>query len=303
MKSDTKLNIPYSVHPEIAGIEGLHNLINETYSKVMVERMGSFEGQVDACDRISKMIENRLFDNGWKPVNFCFEEEIDNVGIVRFNVSVEDRLPNGFEVMGSKDVESDGSFSIDLRISSSLRNVPNISATIAHELMHCFQQTLERVDGVSENSMITYMLSIDAFHSAPDLFSYMFFYGLYLCHSIETKANVSCVANYLRSIFDGKESEVRTIDIQKALMYCDQYNSYVRILSFTEKPVVTGKGLEYIKRIMTGMVRNPYNGQFVRLYETDKFDVDKFVKSNIRTMNGICKKTIDKMLKNTALWK
>ena len=63
-----------------------------------------------------------------------------------------------------------------------------------------------------------------------------------------------------------------------------------------------GRDKEYVAFCLTNPMKNPYNEQNVLLYAKENFNVDVFIEKNTKNICKICKKTMNKMLKNVMIF-
>lgn len=87
--------------------------------------------------------------------------------------------------------------------------------------------------GVNKESMLLYCNLMDFMSSANPIsrFSMYFFYGLYMCFSIERKANISSLSNYLKEYFkDGFKTNNHLKEFTTVLHDNDKYKEYQDIM-------------------------------------------------------------------------
>jgi hypothetical protein len=276
----------------------------EKVKKLMVEAYGSFPEQYDSVKKISDeivlKIEKKEFIKKDGYFLISITENVIGIGEVNISVRWYDNK-YGDKVVYGKRV---GKNNIELSIYAGEVVYYNLSSTIAHEIMHCFQDTLPKVKGVNEKSIFLYSHVLEFYQNAPSSLVANFFYGLYICYSFEASANISSVANYISSFFNGKKN-MTTIEMQKALYKFDKYQDYDEIYkSLVNKSYIdfSEDDIRYIERCMTNKLHNYVTDNMECIYDRNKFNVEKFINSNIKNIVNICRTTIDKMWKNTMLY-
>ena len=125
---------------------------------MLVESYGSFEGQYDLVNDVTEKII-KLLSNGdcqinenLKHVNFI-EKEDSHIGVVEYDIYWYFKERNSEEVKGKRTVGADGHQIVELTINYDGIHLSELSSTIAHEIMHCFQTYLPKVNGVNDGSM------------------------------------------------------------------------------------------------------------------------------------------------------
>lgn len=249
---------------------------------IISEEKGSYSGQFEKAERIAKeLLKNGYKDSEYEEDGYSYVLKLDNNAIA----------PSRGSTVGNV---------VNIVINPSVVRLSNITSTIAHELMHVFQQGLKKVDGISENSMFLYSYLISFANQAYSRFSYLFFYGIYFCFSIERKANVSSVANYLKSCIGDKNK--CSEDIENALLDCDKYEPYVRFYEFFSHAKPTQQDIAYIRDCMTRELKNPFNGKVESIYDGLTFNTEKFVNQNVQQIMKYSNDTIKKMHKNAMIF-
>ena len=276
----------------------------EKVKKLLVEAYGSFPGQYESVERISDNIILRiekkeyLKENGYYLVSVI--GNVVGVGDVKvivkwYNNKYGDKIVYGRRI---------GKNTVELSVYAGEVVYYNLSSTIAHEIMHCFQDTLPNVKGVNEKSMFLYSHILEFYQNAPSSLVANFFYGLYICYSFEASANISSVSNYISGFFK-KRKDITTIEMQKALHKFDKYQDYDEVYkSLVNKSFIdfTDDDIEYIEQCMTNKLHNYVTNSMESIHDKNNFNVKKFINSNIKNIVNICKNTLDKMWKNTMLY-
>jgi len=275
-------------------------LINEAY--------GSFPGQYDNCKEIAEKLIEKVKNKEYKQFATTFLTTItDNSSIFGKVIYYLNFHFTGFDdnmdIRGERKYDSSGNTIITLYAEGLNVNNPDLSGTLGHEIMHCFQDKLKRVKGTNERSMTLYQYLMQFASAAPSVIVEEFFYGMYLCFFIEQAANISSISNYLEQYFKNKPyDKITTEDIVDAVKENKKYQQYAETLSILQNDLWTKKDKEYVFNCMTRMLENPYTKEYIRLFEPETFDVDTFINKNIQNICKICKETKDKMLKNTTIF-
>lgn len=291
-----------------------NKILSERYSftkrkdavqKMLNEAYGSIPGQFECAENIVE----KLFSITPTTINGIKTTEIEDNLVGVGNIYIISKWHNAFSpyetsVKGKREYIN-GKPTIILDIYEKEQIPFELKTTIAHEIMHCFQDKLPKIKGVSKSSMILYNYLLQFFNFAPTQFSQMFFYGLYICYHIETSANISSISNFMTTYFKDKKKEtITTEEFQEALHKCDKYKIYEDVLNtlINLKPSQIDKS--YITQKMTGTFFDFYNdNEPIRLYNKNIFNVDSFIKQNTKNIIKICKETMSKMQKNIMLYK
>ena len=276
--------------------------------KMLNEAYGSIPGQFESVEIIAKKIFDLLYSSSYDKTsvkNIETEHQFKGIGKIKIK-STWYNLPSPYEKsVKAKKVYDNKVPLIVLEIYYQNELPYEIETTIAHEIMHCFQDTLPKVKGVNEKSMILYRYLPEMFNFAPSYFSRMFFYGLYICYHIEVSANVSSISNFMKRYFKDKKIEtITTKEFQEALYKCDKYKIYEDVLNVLTNVQPTQKDKEYIFQKITGTFFNFFkNNEPINFYNKETFNVNKFIQENTNNIIKICKETISKMQKNIMLYK
>jgi hypothetical protein len=273
--------------------------------KMLNEAYGSIPGQFECAENIVKKLFSPIPTtiNGVKTTKI--EDNMVGVGNICviakwYNIS----SPYEKSVKGERKYINDVP-TIILEIYEKEQIPYEIETTIAHEIMHCFQDVLPKVKGIDENSMILYRYLPEMFNFAPSYFSRMFFYGLYICYHIEVSANVSSISNFIEKYFKNRKTKtITTKEFQEALHECDKYKIYEDTLNTLTNVKPSQKDKEYIFQKMTGTFFNFLNNnEPTKLYDKENFDVNKFIQKNVKNIIKVCKETIFRMQKNIMIYK
>ncbi len=62
----------------------------------------------------------------------------------------------------------------------------------------------------------------------------------------------------------------------------------------------TEEDKKYIQDCLTTPMKSPYNGEYVRLYDVESFDVNKFISANRRRIERKAEETLQRMQKNVV---
>ena len=277
-----------------------HKILNESY--------GSFPAQYQMAKSISKQLINKFVNKEYTRKGNNYTVTLVNnspsFGEVTYSLTwvYNEHVGNVKEVNGNSYYKDKKHF-VDLVATTKQLYKPEMVGTIAHEIMHVFQKTLDNVNGVNAKSMLIYQECLNYMDNAVNIFSEYFFYGLYICFSFETAANVSSVANYMESYFSNWDFlKITTKDYTKALKENQKYNNYKTVLDVltTFKPTIEDK--KYITQCMTTPIVSYIDGQMYSHYNNKNFNVDIFIEKNVKNICEICQKTMDKMFKNIMLF-
>ena len=273
--------------------------------RILDESYGSFKGQFASVKEISDLLSYRIVKNtlNTKSNNCEIEEDgnIVGVGKVHFKVIVEYNKMYNTTVRGC--TFSDGTEKcITLKVNVNKEDIVGelLSLTIAHEIMHCFQYGIKDIKGINEKSAILYSNVLKFYNLAPTIYSGYFFYGLYICFSIEVSANVSSISNYMDRYFNGR-LDLTTNEIMEALKKNEVYCNYLDMYNFFKDK--TSKSfskvdLNYIKDSLTTPMKDDRNGKYISIYDRDTFNVEKYVDITVKRLSTVCRYTMEKMKKN-----
>lgn len=280
-------------------------LRSKKIGKLITEAYGSFPGQFEAVEDIAENIVLKATDGDCEDKSgtkiIVVQKDVPGVGEVDVITRWKNAELGDTRVRGQKVNER----TIELNICAGDIVYYNLSTTIAHELMHCFQTGLSRVRGINEKSALLYSHLLEFYHNAPSPYVESLFFGLYICYDIETNANVSSAANYIEGVFKGKDkTTVTTKDIQLAFRNFDKYRDYAftgRFLKNTTLYDFSSDDISYVKKCLTGPV-NGMNGEDTAIFDKEKFNAEDFIENNRKRIVMICEKTIDRMWKNAMLY-
>ena len=272
---------------------------------LLKESYGSFPEQYNATKIIADDIINKIENNEYvdKGEFYLIKTKglIPFIGEVNFSVKWFERKYGDTIVRGVQRNEGNEIF-IDMVVYTPYIVNYNLSSTIAHEIMHCFQKKLNKVKGINEKSELLYYNLLSFYNNAPGRLSALFFYGLYICYNIEANANISSVSNYISDYFkDIDKNKITTKDIQIALNRFEKYSGYREIfdslkgksfLSFTEDDI------RYITKCLTNPMKDISSGQYKYYFLPEDFNVETFVNENIKIIVNISEKVLKKMNKN-----
>lgn len=285
-----------------------HILKSEKINRILSEAYGSFPGQYNACIKIADEIVLKAEKQEYISDKNCniiiVNGEIPNIGdikiITKWYVSkYGDTIVRGLKT-------TDEYPTIELTVYAGEITYYNLSSTIAHEIMHCFQQTLPKMKGVNDWSMLLYQHLLEFYNNAPSFLTSNFFYGLYICYAIETSANISSVSAYIKGRFKDKDKNtITTGHLQAALKKYEKYSDYVDVYSSLKDKNFfdfTDKDIEYITKCMTKPITNQLSNKSEALFSKEDFNVRKFIETNMKKIITISKDTIDKMWKNIMIY-
>jgi len=273
--------------------------------KILKESYGSFPGQYESV----KKLTDKIFDDFNNGENVRNDEttivetigDIEGVGKVKVvsNWTLDISF-KGKAVQGIRKYDENNMPVIELKIIWGGIARYKLITTVCHEIMHCFQDKLPKINGINEKSMILYRYLADFIKESNSEFTRYFFYGLYCSYSIEVSANISTIGNFMDKYFsDKKKSKIKTTEFQEALKYCDTYQIYVKILNKMTTLQPTESDKVYIKQCMTMPLVNFYNNNLsIQLYKPETFNVEKFIVQNRQKIIETSKKTLAKMNKN-----
>jgi len=293
-------------HEQFNNVDGKKRLFEyreEICQKLLDEAYGSFKGQYQSVKNIANEIlrkynNNEYIDDGKKII---IKTNGDVVGIGNINLIVYWCLFDGDSdvVSGKSTIDENNVLTIILNVKRGKTPYYNIVSTMAHEIMHCFQVKLPNVKDVNLNSMILYNYLPTFFSTAP-LFSYYFFYGMYITFFIERTANISSVSNFMEEYFKDKDkNKISTLEYQNAIKKCDKYQIYEEVLRNLKNVPIEAKDLEYIKNCLTSPFKNMYsNNEETYLYDKKTFNVQTYILKKKEEIIKICQETIEKMHKN-----
>ena len=271
--------------------------------KLLDESYGSFKGQYQSIKNITNEIirkyNNYEYISDGKKVIIKASGNVIGVGNV--NLFVYWSLFDGDTdiVSGESTVDDNNTLTVTLNVKKGKTPYYNISSTMAHEIMHCFQIKLPKVKDVNVNSMILYKYLPSFFRVAP-LFSYYFFYGMYITFFIERTANISSVSNFMEEYFKGKDKEtITTLEYQNAIEKCDKYQIYEEVLRNLKNIPIELKDVEYINKCLTRTFKNMYdNNKDIVLFNPQTFNVEVYISKKKEEIIKLCQETIEKMYKN-----
>lgn len=184
---------------------------DRTFKSIISEEKGSYPGQCEAAHEIAKRLI-RNFHNG---VPSIYSDGKTEYRLVSDYASYAPCKGSSFN-----DV-------VTITVNPALfYSKYDIESTVAHEIMHGFQCSLDKIDGVNRRSMFLYYYLLEFAHSTTLRFSSDFFYALYYVFPIERKANVSSISSFLREYFANRHP-TSAKDIQEVLKKCDKYREYV----------------------------------------------------------------------------
>lgn len=159
---------------------------------------------------------------------------------------------------------------------------------------------------VNKESMLLYCNLMDFMSSANPIsrFSMYFFYGLYMCFSIERKANISSLSNYLKEYFkDGFKTNNHLKEFTTVLHDNDKYKEYQDIMKKMTTMEPNPKDVEYITKCLTTPIIDVYNNNQERpLYNKDTFKPLAFINRNRKRIIRLCKYIMRKMEDNATLY-
>lgn len=277
------------------------------FNKILMESYGSFPAQY----QIAKNISNKLIQ---KFVNREFTQKNNE-----YTVTLDDNSPSFGNVIykltwvyadndAEKEVKGNsyydnGKHIVNLSVITKKLYKPEMVGTIAHEIMHVFQRTLDKVHGVNEKSMLLYQECLGFMHDSVSVFSEYFFYGLYICFSFEAAANISSVANYMERYFAGLDFlKIKSKDYSKALIENQKYNNYQTVLNTLTNTQPTYEDKKYITECMTTPIVSNIDGNEHIIYNSDNFNVDIFIEKNVKNICKVCQETMDKMKNNIMVY-
>ena len=268
------------------------------------EAYGSFPGQYKTVKELVNIIfnkkeNNEYVDNG-KFVTISAVGNVKGVGKINLTVIWENNYSaENDAVRGKQYIDSNGEKNITLNVKTNSLVRGNLATTMAHEIMHCFQQDLPNVNGVNLKSMILYNY-LPQFQKTVENFSHYYFYGMYITYSIEMSANVSSISNFMSEYFkDKNKEEITTNEYISALENCDKYQIYEEVLNYLLYNKPTIRDIEYIEKCMTGTFKNMFgNGEDIILYDPQNFNVEVFIHKTKEDIIKKCQETIEKMHKN-----
>ena len=272
------------------------NLIDESY--------GSFKGQYQSVKNLVRQVfdkieKNEVIDNGFKSIIRVngVVEGIGNVELIVHwslsNNTVE--LP-----VSGKSFFENNEHKIVLDVKYGNTPKYDISTTMAHEIMHCFQRELPNVKDINLNSMILYNYLLYFQSQAPEEFSHYFFYGMYITFFIERTANISSVSNFMEEYFKNRDkNKISTLEYQNALKKCDKYQMYEEVLKNMLHREIKNDDIKYINKCLTSKFKNIYNhNEDVLLFDPQTFNVQTYIFKKKEEIIKICQETIEKMHKN-----
>lgn len=272
----------------------------------VVESYGSFRGQFDIAEDIaskitSAFLEKKFFDDGGE-LKYDFKYPNETVGDLTVHVLVS-KTDDGAGIRGYS-IKTEQGLEITLKCPNENEKAfssKDLQTVIAHEIMHCFQDSLPKLRGVNERSTTLYYNLIRFYDCAPNTFSYVFFYGLYCCFAIEANANVSSVSNYIGRLFKGLDSKSLSGENYNAALLANRvYRDYITVRNIMKNSEPTEEDKKYIQDCLTTPMKSPYNGDYVRLYDVESFDVNKFISANRRRIERKAEETIQRMQKNVV---
>ena len=268
------------------------SLIDEAY--------GSFPGQYKSVKNLIDVIfnkkENNEYINNGKYITITAIGNIDGIGKINLIVNWENNSNINDAVSGKQYIDKNLEKNVVLNVKSNTLSRPNLATTMAHEIMHCFQQKLPNVNGVNLESMILYSYLLQ-FQKTYENFSHFFFYGMYITYSFEMAANVSSVSSFIGEYFkDRNKNEITTNEYLSALEKCDKYNAYVEVLNWLANSKPNSNDIDYIKKCMTGTFKNMFGeGEEITLYNPETFNVEAFIYKTKQDIIKKCQETIEKM--------
>ena len=277
----------------IAGEKLCETLLNEAY--------GSFPGQYKSVKELVNSLINKknsgeFIDNG-NEVKITTSGEVVGVGKVNVISYWSTTKANENDMVKGESIVKNNIQTIILHIKTA--NIPfyELPTTIAHEIMHCFQQKLPKNNGVNEKTMILYHYIPMFLTKNYTDFCYYFFYGMYITYSFEMSANISSVSSFIGEYFKNRnKNEITTMEYVDALKKCDKYNAYESVLNLLPKIKITKTDIDYIKKCMTGTFKNMFgNGEDIVLYNSETFNTEAFICKAKQDIIKKCQETIEKM--------
>ena len=282
----------------------LHEQYELLTEKLIDESYGSFKGQYQSVKNMVKQVFNKI-DNG---------ETIDNgiESIIRVNGNIEgvgnvtlivhwSLINDTVELpVSGKSFYENNEHKIVLYVKYGNTPKYDISSTMAHEIMHCFQKELPKVKDVNINSMILYNYLLYFQSQAPEEFSHYFFYGMYITFFIERTANISSVSNFMEEYFKNRDkNKISTLEYQNAIEKCDKYQMYEEVLENMLHREIKNDDIKYINKCLTGKCKNIYNhNEDILLFDPQTFNVEVYISKKKEEIIKLCQETIEKMYKN-----
>lgn len=273
--------------------------------KLITEAYGSFPGQFSSVENIAEKIIMKINDGQYNENNgtkiIVVDGDVPGVGRVDVitkwkKVDIGDTRVRGLRI---------NEHTIELSVFAGEIVYYNLTTTMAHELMHCFQNKLDRVRGINEKSALLYSHLLEFYHNAPSPYVEILFFGLYICYDIEVNANVSTAANYINNVFKGQnKADITTKDIQIAFRNFDKYKDYSfteRLLKNTTINDFSTDDVFYIEKCLTGPVSG-LNGEETTIFDKNKFVAETFITKTKERVIRICEKTLNRMWKNALLY-
>ena len=283
--------------------EKIHNRRTEKIISILEESWGSYRGQYQSVLAITQKLIDKIEKDDYTQNGDCCElnlsENIPGIGNVEFKVKWYIRKYGDTIVRGRREKIKNGTV-IYLVVYTGNIVEYNLSSTIAHELMHCFQERIPSIKGLNKTSALIYKKLLLFYNNAPSRLCELFFYGLYICYSIETSANISSVSNYISSYFKGKEkNSIMTKQLFNALLHFDKYEDYRIVLEELKGKTYENfseQDTQYITSCMLGEFED--NGTYVKIFDKKHFDIRLFIDKNLANIVNTCEATLKKMHKN-----
>lgn len=279
------------------------------FNFILKESYGSFINQYEIVDDIAQQLFDKINKNDFVTNNGAYFVEINcDKDKCLFDKVVLMWIPSvgADEICRGETRVENGKTIIKLRYFKDELNYPNIISTFSHEIMHCYQHIIKDIDGVYKESMLLYTNLMDFMNGANPIarFSMYFFYGLYMCFSIERKANISSLSNYLKEYFkDGFKTNNHLKEFTTVIRDNDKYKEYQDIMEKMTTLRPNPKDIEYITKCLTTPIIDVYNNNQIHpLYNKDIFKPLAFINRNRKRIIRLCKYTMRKMEDNAALY-